>query len=75
MPPILSLVIQPLVHHFHDFDKVAPDSSVMSYLKANYECALVVGHLSNLIHLSTGRTPWIVGRCISNLCLTYQLVD
>jgi hypothetical protein len=35
--------------------------------------ALVVSHLSDLVHLSTGRTPWVVRRRIPDLCLYYQL--
>lgn len=72
MPPILSLVIQPLVHHLHNLDKITPITSDRS-LWIHNKYSLIISHLSDFVHLSTGRTPWIVRSSIPDFRLECQL--
>ena len=72
--PVLALVIQSLVKHLHDLNEVIPiiyrPSGLLSAVNEEqsiYE--LVVSHLSDFVHLSTRRTPWIIRCSIANFGL------
>jgi hypothetical protein len=74
MPPVLSLVIQPFVHHLHHLDKIVPWHGVSAIIILSFKIhSLVVGELRNLIHLRSRRSPWIVRRRISDFGL--RVVD
>ena len=61
--PILSLVVQSLVKHLHNLYEVVPFTEHSAGRRSQTSCvyALVKGHLSDLVHLGSGRTPWVVG--------------
>jgi len=60
MTPVLALVIEPLVEHFHDFHKVASGTTLKDDLRSKLDYALVVGQLGDFVHLSPGRTPGVI---------------
>lgn len=74
MSPILSLVVESLVKHFHDLHKVIP-TWIKSARDAEQDIqtsdVLVVGELSELVHLRAGRSPRIVGCSITQFGLRY----
>jgi hypothetical protein len=74
MSPILSLVIQSLIEHFHDLHKVIPTwiiSAPDAEKGIQTSDVLVVGELSELVHLCARRSPRIVGCSITQFGLRY----
>lgn len=57
VPPVLALVVEALLEHLYDFDKVL----------------LVVGQLGELCHLGPARPPRVVAGRVADLCLRVRV--
>jgi hypothetical protein len=79
MPPILSLVVQPFIKHLHNLNKILPFARFRprvspASLNTTFQTdSLIISQLSNLVHLCTTRTPWIIRRSISHFCLRIRV--
>lgn len=76
MPPILSLVVQSLVQHLHDFSKISPEASRNQVLPfATVSIILmdlsvpIIRKYSELVHLLARRRGVRVTCCIPDLVL------
>lgn len=73
MPPVLALIVESFVKHFHDLDEVVPEASQTIVTNLQGSNALVIGQLCQFIHLGTARAPGVVGGCIANFSLDVRI--
>jgi hypothetical protein len=73
MAPVFALVIQPLVQHLHNLDKVSSVAQINWLIQASPMAkqtdSLIIRQLRNLVHLGARWAPGIVRRGISDFGL------